>query len=487
MTYALIPLLVAAFAVWLGRRLLALVAFFAYLAVEGMLKLMSDYQPVVHVGADLVLLSITAAWVLGATLRGRRGLPRAPLAGLILLHALWVLMLLFHPLTASLFVGLAALKIHLTMIPLYFLAFVVIRSREDAQRALTGLVAVAYLPFALALVQYALGPASVFDLSDRYWQNIALYHEWRPFGTSAVPGGTATFAFLTVPLAVALLLSPDATRRVRWLAVGAVALGAGTFLVAGGRQMLLGCLLALLTMAAIGSGRRFGRAAFVLSLVAVLAGGAYVGVQTFLRPLATEAIAADPRSPAIWRERSVLDRLNTLTEIGTYTEARAGALDRVVSRLRRYPLGAGLGRTGSAGGRLRREMGTGSLSASINREVGFSDNYFADMLSETGVPGTIMLTTIVIGMGLMAGRLARRATDRFAAVLGAAVAGIVFALLVMSWGSQPLLSNPTTAYFWFLAGTVAALRRVALEAREAAAEPTGTGALPPAPRLAAAR
>jgi hypothetical protein len=90
-------------------------------------------------------------------------------------------------------------------------------------------------------------------------------------------------------------------------------------------------------------------------------------------------------------------------------------------------------------------------------------------------------------MGLMAGRLARRATDPFAAVLGAAVAGIVFAILAMSWGSQPLLSNPITAYFWFLAGTVAAMRRVDLEAREAAAEPADAGAPPSAPRLAAAR
>jgi O-antigen ligase len=97
--------------------------------------------------------------------------------------------------------------------------------------------------------------------------------------------------------------------------------------------------------------------------------------------------------------------------------------------------------------------------------VGFSDNFFADMIVETGVPGVLMLTTLLVGMLAGAVRLARRAVDPAVMASSAAVAGLLFAIVAMSWGSQPLLGNPITAWFWFLGGLLAALRRMETEAR----------------------
>ena len=111
-----------------------------------------------------------------------------------------------------------------------------------------------------------------------------------------------------VPLAVARLRS-----RMRWLTVLSLVLAAATFIVSGVRQAFLGCVLALLVMAALNVSRGRGRGVLAVLLVFVLGYGAYVGIQTFLQPISVERVRNDPRSPAIWRKQFVTERLRSLT------------------------------------------------------------------------------------------------------------------------------------------------------------------------------
>jgi hypothetical protein len=481
-TYAVLPVLVAALCVWLGRRVLTIVLIMAYLAVEGFLKLLSNYHPVVHVGLDIIVLSVAGAWLVDAVLRRRLSVPALPWIRLIAFYAVWIVLQLANPHNPGLLPSLGSFKIHLAMIPLYLMTFAVLQDRRGVMVLLTALVAIAMIPSATALLQYALGPQSVLDLSPRYWQNIAHFHEWRPFGTSAMPGGAAVFGFLTVPLAMVLLAAPREVPRQRAVALVSIALSAGTFIVSGGRQIFLGCLLALFVMAALTASRGRGRALGALFLVLTLVAGAYVAVATFLEPMAMEAVERDPRSPRIWREVSVTERLLTLAEPGTYASARTGGPEAIWYRATRYPLGAGLGRTGSAAGAFGRQLQATSQSAQIQRDVGWSDNFFADLIAEAGVPGMLMLTTVLLGMILGAVRLARRAADPLVITCSASIAGTFFAYFVMSWGSQPLLSNPLLAYFWMLCGVLAVLRRIEAEsaaqaAQEAHLEPLAAPAL----------
>lgn len=123
-------------------------------------------------------------------------------------------------------------------------------------------------------------------------------------------------------------------------------------------------------------------------------------------------------------------------------------------RVAAFPFGAGLGRTGSAAAALRDELRRDALGEMIQDRYGFQDNFFAAMLVETGVPGTLLLTAILIGVGVLAVRVARRAPRPDDSAFGALAAGFVLAFLVMSWGSQPLMANPTAAVFWLLGGMV---------------------------------
>ncbi len=469
MTYAIVPLLVALVCVWLGRRLLTVVVMLAYLSVEGLLKLLSNYNPVVHVGMDLIVLAVAAAWAAQAVTQHRAEIPHLPWVRAIGLYALWIVLQLLNPNGPGLVPALAAFKAHLTMIPLYFIAAAVLRSREDVVRFFMALAGVALVPYGAALVQYALGPSSVLDLSPRYWQNIAFYHEWRPFGTSAVPGGSAVFAMMITPLAVVPLVVTKLPARLKWLAIGSIALAAATFVVSGVRQTFLGCVLALVATAALLASRGRGRGLLAVLGVFVVGFGAYVGVQTFLEPISTENVRNDPRSPAIWRERSVTSRLLTLGETRAYLAARSGGLNAIVQRATHYPFGAGLGRTGSGAGALAAQLTATPESARIQSEVGWSDNYFADEITDAGIPGLALMATIVGGLLFGAARLARRAQDPVVSGSAAAIAGLLATFVMISWGSQPLLNNPTLAFFWVVAGVLAALRRLDAEALAAAA------------------
>jgi hypothetical protein len=466
--YALIPLLVAGLCLYLGKRRLTLVVIFGYLVVEGFLKLMSNYNPVVHLGMDIIVLTVAAAWSADAIVRREAQLPDLPWTRWIALYAFWIGLQFFNPYTPGLIPALASFKLYLTMIPLYFITATVIRTREDVLAILTAIVGIALVPYLVALVQYPLGPRSVIDLSPRFWQNISGMHEWRPFGTSPTPGGESVLAFLVTPVAVALLLTRQLPVKLRWLAGLSIALAAGVFVVSGVRQVFLGCVLALLTMGALVGLRQSGRGVFAVVMVALLGIGGYVGVQTVLRPMATEALLEDPRALGLWRESDVTTRLATLANMETYLTARHNAFREIGLRLKYYPFGAGLGRVGP-GAAVIQTFRADQYRNIIETRIGYSENFFATMLQEMGIPGTLLVTVLLIGMPVGAARLARRSADPVIMATSAAIAGVWVGVLAMSWGSQPFLGNPITAFYWILAGVLASLRRLEAESRESAA------------------
>ena len=461
MLYAVIPVALAIVTVWMGRRMATALLILAYLSIEGFLKMLSNYNQVVHVGLDIIVLALSLALVLQAVVQRRAHLDELPYTRLILVYAGWMMLQVFNPYSPGVIQSVASFKVHLTMVPLYFIAATLFREPKDIVKLLLGVTLIGLVPFTVALVQYAMGPASVLDLSPRYWQNISYYHDWRPFGTSAVPGGAAVFAYLIVPLTLVLLVVPGLKSALKPIAAAGVALAAAAFMVSGVRQVFLGCILAILVMTTLLMSRRSGRIAAVVGVVVLIAAGAFVGVQTFLRPMATEAILRDPRSPEIWRQRDVTMRLWTLAESRTYREARGNPLHIMVYRATHYPLGAGLGRTGSAAGTFQRQLSFNAESAKIQADIGYTaDNFWADMIVEGGIPAAIMLTWLLLGMMRRGWRLARGAREPIVVASAAALTGFFFSVLVMSWGSQPLLGNPITAFFWFLCGMMVAMERM---------------------------
>jgi hypothetical protein len=471
----LIPFLAAIAAVATKDRVLAVLILFCYLTVEGMLKLMSSYHPLVHIGTDIVLWSMVAAWAAIALASGRKRVPRVPFLTLLILHVTWVLLLVFSPYTASLFVGIASLKIHLSMIPLYFIGFMLAADASAPGRFLRVLTLFWTATFVFTLLQYAGGPDSMLDLGEAYRLRASYFHEWRPFGTTSLPGGQSVIALLALPFAMYLAFRAEHAWR-DWRIIATIVASLAVFFVSGVRQVFLGSLVIVVTMTGLQVMRGRGRAVTGLVAVGALGVATFIAVQQFIVPAARRSIQEATGVPEIWRDRDVVDRFGSLLDPETYARVRAGGVRLIWNRITEAPLGVGLGRTGSAASALQDQLERDAFNKMLQDRFGFQDNFFAAMLVETGIPGTLMLTTILVGLGVLSVRLARRAATREDSAFGALVAGYILALLVMSWGSQPLLGNPTLAFFWFLGGmAMGRLDAVTLDANAEFAAADGTG------------
>jgi hypothetical protein len=446
-----LPFLAAVIALAGGSFFWGMLVFFVYLSTEGLVKLVGNYHPIVHIGVDIVLWAIVGVWLAKAILERRTGLPRVPFLAVLLLHVVWVSLLVFSPYTANIFVGVASLKIHLSMIPLYFLGFLYAGDADAPRRMLRALTIVWSFAFALTLLQYMGGPGSLFDFSGSALARFSYFHEWRPFGTTALPGGEAVFALTALPFAFYLMLRGDYRLRDPWI-LAAVIGSLAVFLVSGVRQLFLGCVVIVIGMVALQVIRGQSRVVKGAVIVALLASATYIGVREYVLPAAQVSLEDATGIPEIWRERNPIDRFETLLRRETYVTARRGAFSIVWDRLKSAPLGVGLGRTGSAASALGGGLSQDRFNAQLQERFGFQDNFFAAMLVETGIPGTLFMTIILVGFGVYAVRLSRKAPTLEDSALGALVAGYMLAMFVMSWGSQPLLANPTIAFFWFLGG-----------------------------------
>lgn len=479
--FLLAPLAAAFIALRSRDRLTAIVVFFGYLSVEGLLKLLTDYHPVVHIGADIVLWTLVGVWGAMAILRRDARLPQVPFFLPLVFYVAWVALLILSPYTASLYVGVASWKIHLSMIPLYVIGYLVAADPAAPRRFMRALTIVWCGAFAVTIAQYMSGPGGLFDLGAAYMARLAHFHEWRPFGTTALPGGEAVYAFLALPFALCLVLRGDYTFRDPWILATLVG-SLVVFLISGVRQVFLGSLVVVFTMLGLQLIRGRGRAASAVLALAVLSVSSYVIVREYVLPQAERSLAEASGIPDIWRERNTVERFESLLEAETYARARRGGIGMIWDRVTAFPFGAGLGRTGSAAATLQDELTQDPLGQMIQDRYGFQDNFFAAMLVETGIPGTLLLTILLVGVGVLAARVARRAPRPDDSAYGALAAGVVVAFLIMSWGSQPLMANPTAAVFWFLGGMVGRRYHALTEqGADAATSDVPDGALTPQP------
>src|SRR5437016_1170981 len=173
-------MLVALAVLFRGRRLSTLLLIIAYLSIEGFLKLLSNYNRIVHVGLDVIVISFALYLALIAVVEHRAALDELPYTRLIMVYALWIVLQLLNPFSPGIVQSIATFKVHLTMVPLYFIAATLFREPRDVIKFAFGLTLIMILPYGMALIQYALGPSSVLDLSPRFWSNISYYHDWRP-------------------------------------------------------------------------------------------------------------------------------------------------------------------------------------------------------------------------------------------------------------------------------------------------------------------
>jgi hypothetical protein len=357
--------------------------------------------------------------------RERRGMPMIPIAlmgGLTIVAGGQV----FGPGVTNTLMTMIGLKVWLFYLPLYFVAFYAMRSREDLWRVMRLLTVLTIVPCLVGLSEYALAlsfgypevmTAIYGDLAPDVTQGFTTF-ELGPGRLMRIP---STFSFVSQywGFTLAMLVPCYAVWRSdpsrKWRRAG------------------LSILFLDLTAATLcGS-----RAAFVFVPLLL---GATVILDTRARVPLMASAAVVPfvvLTTAGLGFRSLFDHVSGL--FAHY--ARDIAYDGLLQALTSAPLGAG---TGTNTGPARYALADPGAFQAI-------ENYYAKVAYELGLPGLALVATLFAWIIWSGWRVTRQAGDELRPC-AAALTAFAACIALNSFKGWQLDLDPINVYFWVFAG-----------------------------------
>jgi len=417
-----------------------LMIFFFYLSIEGMLKLLTNYNPMVHIGADIILFFILVRWAGNKIITGEP-FERPPYFGLIALHSFWIVIQVLNPYSIGLIPSLGSFKVHLTMIPLYFLGYSVMENERDLKAFVALQCFLGFVVCGTAIQQYIQGPDSIAWLGPTAQEKLWQFGDYffRPFGTTASPGAPANYSHIVLPFVVIGF----------WIWRGWLA------------RMILSCL-AILGVATLFVCQV--RQSFIWSVVAVMLVVMIAPRTVIARGIAAAAVTGMGMvayaTSQLLGGVVVMARFVTLLERQTYLRSREGSLEAALYNALNFPFGAGMGRVGAAADKFKAELAQNPVP------VRWADTFPGQIISEAGVPAFLFLCLILFLMVFHAFQAIRRAEGEIPRLTAIAIFSLLLTYIPFSVGANPIMGMPYTAYFWFLGGVAMKFSRAPRQGNE---------------------
>ena len=451
------PTLLGGVALWMFlsehyERTLAVLALYLGL-FDGYVKLKTG-STIATLGRDVLLYAIASGALIRWSFSGRRVRLPTLTPGVVV----WVVICLaevLNPVVPSISHAFAGVRQHIEFVPLFFLGYAVMRSERRLLGLFALLLFVAAVNGVVGLIQSHLSPASLAAWGPGYAKEV--------IGTGSLTGGGRTFVDAH---GVAHVRPPALGSDFGFGgAVGAMALpGAMVLAAATGRYrrylplILIGVVLAVVGVATSQARVDVVSAAdvvlFFLLLAATTRGGLaavviagllglviYFGLTSVFSTVTSSANRYGSIAPTRVISTTISYRGSTLALIPTY--------------LVDYPLGAGIGSEGPAGGS---SVG-GSVASSLNAESEF--NF---LILEVGAPGLIALCTLIlcgVGMGIRLRSLANRRLQYPLAAMTAILMSFVASWVV----GVDTANSPSSPFIWLALGTLAYWYREMREGR----------------------
>jgi hypothetical protein len=176
------------------------------LFLEGQGRVIWDYQAWARIIFDLILVfAVLKIFIANRKIYSKQVIPKAFVA-LILCHVLWYMVQIFNINSASIVGALAAAKIYLFPIFLFFALSQInldVKGR-DFKFILTFFILVFFLELILNIFQMQEKQTLILKISPYYFRamqnGIFSGKLYRPFATTFIPGGLSTLIYLTVGL-----------------------------------------------------------------------------------------------------------------------------------------------------------------------------------------------------------------------------------------------------------------------------------------------
>lgn len=458
---ALVLLPFVAIPLWMlltDRPQVALAVLLLYVGlIDGFIKLKVGTE-LPTLGRDLLLYALAIGMVLKAVVNGRR-LDLPPLSGWVGVFVLLVLVQLLNPQNQSLLHSVAALRQHIEFVPLFFIAYALMRSKDRLRVFFLLLLVVANVNGAVAFVQFNMSPAQLASWGPGYSDLIngrgvaprtAVGADGkqrvRPPGLGSDMGFAGTVGIVALPGALALLALRRFNRRQAVLAglltpgtvVAIVTSQSRSVIVAAAIAVVIFALLSLLAGQALRIALA-GVAALVLALSAV------------------SVVGGESQNDAFYRYTSVAPS----SVVSTTLESRRNTLEQIPLYAQEFPLGAGIGSVGPA-------ASFDGAPKPLNAE-----SQFTFMIVELGIAG--LLVYMAFQARILAGVVAglRWLRDTEARLLVVALVTPLVAFMALWVTGVTTTSSPNAPYIWFAAGTAMwwMYRSEPLESRRRSAPP----------------
>ena len=432
-------------------------AYFAYLFFDGAFKINSNYNPIVHIGQDLLLGVLLLRSIFDQASGTIWKFQKTPYFKFVCLFLIWIGLQYLNPFGLGFLPSLAGTKIYVSMIFFFFLAYHHL-SREDFQGLFVWLLFLITLQSIICIVEFLYGQEWVLNLHPRYKSTAGTRFVgvfYRPFGTTSVPGGPAVWISMGAPIAAYLLLKAKAkvfpiVLSILFLVSAAPAL---TFCqVRTAMVFFAGTALAVAFFPGKDFRIRIARLGMILAAGAVVLspyisremGGGFAGIQgSLLVNLMPAGAQINPMQVAILK-----NRLETLGSAETYTKARTGALGDMFELSQYTIFGIGLSRVGAASAPWQDLI---KKDPHFGLRWAFSDNLYKAIFTELGILGLFswLLMVGAIVFALFKGSFRHLERDQF--LMWTCGVGAL-SLLVGGIGNEGILYAPVSCFFWtFLA------------------------------------
>ena len=373
----------------------------------------------------------------------RRPLHLPPLAGWVIAWVVVVAVQIANPDNGTLQHSISSVRPHVEWVPLFFLAYFVIRSQARLRAFLVLLLAVAAVNGVVGFVQSNLTPEQFAAWGPGYERALIAEDNSRrePSPTkraksttgrsrsAATSASAARSACSAIPAALALL-AISGGGPFRLLVVLLLAGAALGVLTSGARVAVIGSVVAVLAYAGLTVTSRAGLRTVVAVAVAALVG--YGTVSYF---------AANGKEGSLDRYGSIDSPSKA---ISTAYDYRRETLAQIPVYIREIPLGAGIGSKGPAASR----GGGGGAGLTGESEPTF-------LLIELGIPGLVVMLGFNLALFYLAVTRIRRIADRETRILLTAIAAPLFALFATWLAGIGTASVPGAPYLWFAAGVLA--------------------------------
>ena len=184
---------------------------------------------------------------------------RAPMGKLIGLFIFLCVIQIFNPLGYSYLAGIASLKMHIFMVPLFFFGYHYFKSSEQFRKWAIYFGAIGLVMSFFSIDQYLKGPelmkaqmpeyAAMIDYST--WQDSDGISYFRPMSTTSNPGGASTWMQCFIPIVLAVFMFKNVSKRLKLLLGTILMVLIGTLLISLIRQMMMVTLFSLAIIIAL--------------------------------------------------------------------------------------------------------------------------------------------------------------------------------------------------------------------------------------------